>query len=99
MPDDVSALGFTNLWYKLALQTAQSFIISKDINIQLVQALYFLATKFEAFKGRGNSDLLSSRDIEDIVNVIDARAELLGELRDTAPDVKKLFSQAICSTA
>lgn len=88
MPDDADALGFTNCWYKAALQTAQPYPISEEINIRLVTPVYFLATKFEAFKGRGKSDLLSSRDIEDILNLIDGRAELDYELSEAADDVK-----------
>ena len=88
MPDDANALGFTNRWYKDALKTAEIYAISDKINIRLVTPIYFLATKFEAFKGRGKNDLLSSRDIEDILNVIDGRAELQQELIDAEDDVK-----------
>lgn len=88
MPDDESALGFTNRWYKAALQTAQPYLLSDSINIRLVTPVYFLATKFEAFKGRGQNDLLGSRDIEDILNLVDGRAELIQELTKAAEDVK-----------
>lgn len=88
MPDDEEALGFTNRWYKAALQTAQLYPITKIINIRLVTSIYFLATKFEAFKGRGHNDLFRSRDIEDILNLVDGREELSGELTRAAPDVK-----------
>jgi predicted nucleotidyltransferase len=88
MPDDEGALGFTNRWYKAALQTAQSYSIAEGINIRLVAPVYFLATKFEAFKGRGQNDLLGSRDIEDILNLIDGREELNQELQEAAADVK-----------
>jgi predicted nucleotidyltransferase len=88
MPDDADALGFTNRWYKDALKTAGIYPISEKINIRLVTPIYFLATKFEAFEGRGKNDLLSSRDIEDILNVIDGRAELQQELMDAEDQVK-----------
>lgn len=88
MPDDADALGFTNRWYKAALQTAQPYPIAEGINIRLVTPVYFLATKFEAFKGRGKNDLLGSRDIEDILNLVDGRAELGEELLQAADDVK-----------
>jgi predicted nucleotidyltransferase len=87
MPDD-GILGFTNLWYKPALKTAQHFPIAENLNIRLVTPIYFLATKFEAFKTRGNSDLLISRDSEDILNIVDGRVELLSELRIAESDVK-----------
>lgn len=92
MPDDVSALGFTNRWYKAALQTAQPFSMSEKVTIRLVKPVYFLATKFEAFNGRGKNDVLGSRDIEDILSVIDGRAELLEEIRSAAADVKSYLT-------
>lgn len=88
MPDDADALGFTNRWYKDALKTAENYPISDQINIRLVTPIYFLATKFEAFKGRGKNDLLSSRDIEDILNVIDGRTELQQELLNAEKNVR-----------
>lgn len=88
MPDDTDALGFTNRWYKAALQNPVLYPIDEDINIQLVSPVYFLATKFEAFKGRGNNDLLSSGDIEDILNLVDGRIELGTEIAHAPDDVK-----------
>lgn len=88
MPDDADSLGFTNRWYKAALQNPVIYPIADGVNIQLVSPVYFLATKFEAFKGRGNNGLLSSRDIEDILNLIDGRVELGSEIAEAAVDVK-----------
>ena len=92
MPDEANALGFTNRWYKAALQTAQPFSMSEKITIRLVKSVYFLATKFEAFKGRGKSDWLGSRDIEDILNLVDGRVELFEEIRNAAADVKSYLA-------
>ena len=49
----------------------------------MITAPYFLATKFEAFHGRGNSDYRMSHDLEDIVTVIDGRPELASEVEKT----------------
>jgi len=38
-------------------------------DIRLITAPYFLATKFEAFHGRGHGDVRGSHDLEDIVAV------------------------------
>ena len=70
------------------MQTALPHPISEEITIRLVTPVYFLATKFEALKGRGKNDLLSSRDVEDILNLIDGRAELHQEPSQTADDLK-----------
>jgi hypothetical protein len=41
----------------------------------------FLATKLEAFRGRGQGDFLFSHDLEDLMAVVDGRASLLEECR------------------
>ena len=40
----------------------------------------FVATKLEAFVSRGDSDILSSHDLEDILNVIDGRPSIVDEM-------------------
>lgn len=79
MPIDPSILGFSNRWYRPALEAAQSVRID-DCEIRLIAAPYFLATKLEAFHGRGNRDYRMSRDLEDIVTIIDGRPELVEEV-------------------
>lgn len=80
MPDDSSIMGFTNIWYKEALEQAQNYPITEMISIRILTPPYFLATKFEAFKGRGNGDILTSHDMEDIMNLVDGREELFSEV-------------------
>lgn len=87
MPDDNDALGFTNRWYKDALSTAQKYQLDSNTSIRLLTAPYFIATKLEAYKGRGNNDLLVSTDIEDILNLIDGREELIDELSASPAEV------------
>ncbi|OCW97600.1 hypothetical protein [Alishewanella sp. HH-ZS] len=89
MPDDDRILGFSNRWYRDAMATARDFTLTEAITIKLVEPVYFVATKLEAYLGRGNGDALSSHDIEDLINIFDGRAEIVaevnavdGELRD-----------------
>jgi len=48
--------------------------------VKSITAPYFLATKIGAFKDRGNSDYLSSHDLEDIITVIGGRVGLADEI-------------------
>lgn len=70
-------MGFTSQWYKGAMENA----LVKDlggISVKIFTLPFFLATKIEAFKGRGNSDFIGSHDMEDIVTIIDlAEQDLL----------------------
>lgn len=92
MPDDESVLGFTNRWYKEAMESALEYNLNDDIAIKLVSPAYFIATKLEAWLGRGNNDALTSRDIEDIINLIDGREELINELSHLSDEVKIFIS-------
>jgi predicted nucleotidyltransferase len=80
MPTDSSIFGFTNLWYGPALNKATQSQIG-DLLIRVITAPYFVATKLEAFHGRGKNDFRMSHDLEDIIAVIDGRAELVAETR------------------
>ena len=84
MPDDASILGFSNRWYPDALREADDHELPSGTVIRVVTPAYFMGTKLEAFRGRGNNDPLASRDIEDILNVMDGRASLCEEV-DHAP--------------
>ncbi len=54
----------------------------------------FLATKFEAFYSRGGGDYLLSKDIEDILAVVDGRLELIEELRRYDRDVREFVRRS-----
>jgi hypothetical protein len=82
MPDDAAILGFSNPWYADALRLAFDHRLPGDTVIRVVTAPYFVATKLQAYIGRGNNDPMGSRDIEDILNVVDGRPGLLEEIRD-----------------
>ncbi|WP_062264323.1 hypothetical protein [Endozoicomonas arenosclerae] len=111
MPDDASVLGFSNRWYAEALKTAQSVQVTDDLNIRLLTPPYFIATKLDAWLGRGKNDAFH-RDLEDLLNLFDGRESLVEELSDApgelqafvAAEISKLlelddFEYAVQSTA
>jgi predicted nucleotidyltransferase len=91
MPTDPSILGFSNRWYRPALENAQRTDIGK-YEVRVITAPYFLATKLEAFHGRGDKDYRMSHDLEDIITVIDGRPELVDEVHLAAADLQKYLS-------
>lgn len=95
MPDDESILGFSNQWYKAAMENALPFVRHEEIAIRLVSLVYFIATKLEAWLGRGKGDALTSRDIEDIINLIDGREELLDEVIIAPASVKNYIGKQL----
>ena len=93
MPTDEKILGFSNRWYKAAIQESAIYKIKKGLIIKTVTAPYFLATKLEAFKTRGKKDYLSSHDFEDIIAVIDGRLDLIKELELANAELKEYLRE------
>jgi|SRR5215469_7206107 len=88
MPLDEQILGFSNRWYRAALESAERRDLPEDVRILLVNPVYFCATKLEAFRGRGNDDYLASHDLEDFMAVIDGRPEFIDEIQNASADVR-----------
>lgn len=87
MPTDDRVLGFSNRWYLPAIFAAR-YVDLADLRLPVITPVYFLATKLEAFRGRGHNDFTGSHDLEDIVTVIDGRGEILSEVAASPPDVR-----------
>lgn len=70
MPDRDGIVGETNRWYAKGEVFAIGVALSTDCTIRILPLAYFLATKLDAFWGRGEGDFQSSKDMEDIFNLI-----------------------------
>lgn len=93
MPSGPGVLGFHNPWYPLAIETAVGVSLPSGRLVRLIRAPEFIATKLEAFEGRGNADFLASHDLEDIVTVIDGRESLLDEVSASQRDLRDYLAQ------
>lgn len=80
MPTSDEILGFANKWYKEAFQNSEHYRIDEDYTIKIFSAPYFIATKLEAFKDRGENDGRFSSDFEDIVYVLNNRTSIWEEM-------------------
>lgn len=96
MSPNEQVLGFSNRWYPLALERAETRMAG-DIKIEVVDAVTFLGTKIEAFANRGRGDFLASKDIEDIIAVLDGRPELLSELDGREPALLASIAASLAS--
>jgi hypothetical protein len=92
MPSEPGILGFHNRWYPPVVRTASHIELANRQVIRLITAPLFLATKFEAFKGRGRNDYLASHDLEDLVTVIDGRRELIDEIKDVDKELRRYIT-------
>jgi hypothetical protein len=96
MPTDASVLGFSNRWYPMAIDTAQRLEIAGH-TVRIVTPALFIATKLEAFHGRGGNDVFSSHDLEDIVAVVDGRPEIVSDVAAADEQVRTFISTEIRS--
>lgn len=95
MPDDAAVLGFTNRWYRDAVATAQPHQLTDALEIRLVTPPYFVATKLEAYRGRGNNDPLASHDVEDVLNLVDGRPAIVREVREAEHGLRHYIAEQI----
>jgi predicted nucleotidyltransferase len=95
MPVDPSVLGFANRWYPEAVQTATRQQIAPELDIRLISAPAFIATKLEAFVSRGQRDHLTSHDLEDVLSVVDGRASLAQEMEAASPEMQTAVRQEL----
>lgn len=95
MPDDEKILGFSNRWYKDAWSSADDYMLEGEATIKLIRPEYFVATKLEAYLGRGGNDPIGSRDIEDLLNLFDGRPALLAEIEQAEPDLRQFIASEI----
>ena len=93
MPTDPAILGFSNRWYPEAMKTAARLRLSDSIEIRLISGPTFVATKLEAFISRGGGDILSSHDLEDILNVVDGRPSIVEELCTASEALQKFVRE------
>ena len=86
MPISENILGFTNEWYATAMENAVPFTIDA-IRIRILNVPYFFATKLSALRSRGMRDLRTSKDFEDLVYVLNNRADVLRDIMSGTPEV------------
>jgi len=95
MPTNSELLGFSNRWYSLAISTSTSLKLEDQIDIRLITAPCFIATKLDAFSTRSPQGFGISEDLEDIITVIDGRPELTSEVREAEPEVRTYIAEKL----
>lgn len=95
MPLEESVLGFSNRWYASAYRTRQRVELPNGSGLYCIDGPHFLATKLEAFKGRGSGDFVLSHDLEDLVRVVDGRPSLIEEVAIADEQLRSHIAQGI----
>lgn len=93
MTADGTGLGFSNRWYRSACQNAVSLSIA-GLQIKVISAPDFLATKLEAFRDRGGFDYMASHDLEDFITLVDGREELITEVKKAPVNLREFLAKS-----
>jgi predicted nucleotidyltransferase len=94
MPTVSDALGFSNEWYVEGFQNAIDYRIDEDLTIKIFSLPYFLASKIEAFKSRGENEYRFSSDFEDIVYILEHGAGVEAQLFSVKGNVRSYLQTA-----
>jgi hypothetical protein len=97
MPTNPELLGFGNIWFERAFHAARHLRLPSGAKIRVLPAPYFLATKIEAFDHRGEGDFLLSKDLEDLVAILDGRSEIVREVQNADDELKAFIAQRFLS--
>jgi hypothetical protein len=92
MPTEAAILGFENRWQKEASPHAVPIGLPSGRMIRAVPPAFLLGTKVEAFRSRGEGDLLASHDSEDVITLIDRREELVGEVQEAPLELRSFLA-------
>jgi predicted nucleotidyltransferase len=95
MPTSEAVFGFSNKWSLPAVRSANWISLPSGTRIQLISPPTLIATKLEAFYNRGNGDYGTSHDIEDIVNLVDGRAEIVEEVRQSDNELRTYLAEEL----
>lgn len=95
MPVNPAILGLSSRWQAAAAPHAVERRLPSAAVIRAATPPYLLATKLAAFADRGREDPIASRDLEDIVTLLDTRGEILEEVRSAPGDVRAYLADQL----
>jgi hypothetical protein len=97
MPQEEEILGFSNPWYRHAIDTAVERGLPSGARVRAASPAAIIATKLAAWKGRGKNDMLASLDLHDVLVLIDGRPELAGETAQEPQEVRQCITSELAA--
>ena len=89
MPSDPSVLGFANRFSRLGFASAELREIAPGLTIRTLLPRFLLASKIDAYRGRGETDPYASKDLEDIVALVDGADGLVEQVQAEDDEVRR----------
>ncbi len=93
MPTNPDILGFSNRWYTDGIRYTIDYQLNIETFIKIFTPVYYLASKIEAFKGRGGEDFRTSKDFEDIIYLIDNNSAIDHQISISNDELKVYIAQ------
>lgn len=94
MPTGETGWNSTDQWYQEGFAAAKSVTLPSSRTIRILSLPYFLATKFAAYQNRGGTDLLASKDLEDILLILHRPQNLTHALHEGSAKVRRFLAEA-----
>ncbi len=95
MPTQDKILGFSNKWYAPGFATSTTHKLPSGADVKIFTLPYFVASKFEALKGRGLKKLDYSQDLEDILLLAASRATFFDEVKSFPAEIKSHIGEVL----
>jgi len=95
MPTSADILGFSNRWYSEGMAQSAEFTLPDGQTVRALTLPYFVATKIEAFEGRGGGDFMLSVDIEDIIAVADGARGFAAQIAHAPASVRGYLKEKL----
>lgn len=94
IPTNDPSIGFRSRWYPEGFSNSIKYE-DEELRINIFPAPYFIGTKLEAFKDRGNNDGRTSQDFEDIVFILENRSTIWDEINISDKNIKSYLIDEI----
>ena len=88
-------LGFSNEWYRSGITCHGTARLPSSTRFRHIDAPHLIETEWPAFAERGEDDVLTSHDIEDIVRTVDGRASVVDELTSAPAEVRAFVTKGL----
>ena len=95
MPTEPKVIGFSNVWYPDGFANAISKELDQETYVRIFSLPYFVASKWEAFKGRGKGDYRTSKDFEDLVYIWENTEDYAEQMLAAPEDVKAYLKEEL----
>lgn len=93
MPVKGAMLGFKNRWYPDGMARSEEITLPGGERASTFSVTYLLASKLEAFRDRGKADYLASKDLEDIVALLDGCPGAEQRIAAAPDDVRRYLAE------